>query len=244
MRLELDEEALELLAEQGLEPDSVPASGQCIRLRRKSNISTGGTHRLVPVESVHPDNCQLSIRAAQVLGLHIAGIDLIMEDAAQSWRDVGGVVCEVNAHPQIGFRDTPMIYGEILSDLLQDGGTIPLYLLVVQEEQGPGGVEDYVELADKLDCNGISTPQGVWIEGAQRVWEPKHSYAAARAMLIDRDLQAGLVVMTIGNVLRFGLPAAWFTSIQIPVPEADSAALASEMNAIRELVQSHSDQIL
>ncbi len=55
-RIELDAEALGLLEEQGLTPDSVPDSGMAVRLRGKSNISSGGSHELVPLEAIHPDN--------------------------------------------------------------------------------------------------------------------------------------------------------------------------------------------
>ena len=77
IRLALDAEADELLAEQGLQVDAVPEAGREVLLRRKANISAGGTHRLVDPSQVHPDNLLLAQRAAALLRLDLAGIDLI-----------------------------------------------------------------------------------------------------------------------------------------------------------------------
>jgi len=129
MRLVLDAEALACLAEQGLDADTIAAPGREIRLRRTANVSTGGTAVDVTA-SVHPDNRALAERAARMIGLDIAGIDLLSTDISRSWRDIGGAICEVNAQP--GFRPHWLadpardINGEIV-DILFDGrpGRIP-----------------------------------------------------------------------------------------------------------------------
>ena len=55
-QMELDEEAEEELSAQGMTRDSVPVSGQFVRLRGASNVASGGVPVPVPVEKVHPDN--------------------------------------------------------------------------------------------------------------------------------------------------------------------------------------------
>lgn len=123
-QLPLDAEALECLADQGLQVDSVPAAGLRITLRRTANVSTGGTLRDV-TEAVHPDNRRLAERAARIVGLDIAGVDFLTVDVSRSWRDVGGVITEVNAHPELGDEDRD-VSGEILDIVLAGGdGRIP-----------------------------------------------------------------------------------------------------------------------
>jgi cyanophycin synthetase len=51
------------------------------------------------MDDVHPDNRLLVERAAVVLGLSVAGVDLLTPDIAQSYHEVGGVICEVNSSP-------------------------------------------------------------------------------------------------------------------------------------------------
>lgn len=123
LRLVLDAEALDLLTEQALTPESIPQPEQLVYLRRTANISTGGTAEDVS-KIIHPDNRLLAERAARVLGLDIAGVDFLCPDISRSWREVGGGICEVNAQP--GFRPHWLgdpsrdINGEILDILFPE----------------------------------------------------------------------------------------------------------------------------
>ncbi|RLK51024.1 cyanophycin synthetase [Alkalispirillum mobile] len=122
VQVKIDDEAEAMLNEQGLSLESVPAEGDTVWLRRTANISTGGTAEDL-TSAIHPDNVRLAERAARIIGLDIAGIDLICPDAHRSWREVGGVICEVNAQPGLRphWLGTPDhdVSGEILNYLLQ-----------------------------------------------------------------------------------------------------------------------------
>lgn len=97
-RIALDDEAIHCLREIHLTPESVPANGQHITLKRTANISAGGT--AVDVTDIaHPDNLALARRAARLIGLRIAGVDLITKDISKSWRETGGGICEINHSP-------------------------------------------------------------------------------------------------------------------------------------------------
>ncbi|MGI9008248.1 MAG: cyanophycin synthetase family protein, partial [Streptosporangiaceae bacterium] len=78
-RVTVDDALLAHLADDGLRPGSVPASGRLIPLRRNGNLSTGGTSRDVTGQ-IHPDVAELCRRAAGVTGLDICGLDLRLED--------------------------------------------------------------------------------------------------------------------------------------------------------------------
>lgn len=120
MTLVLDESAIELLAEQGFTPQSIPANGQPAYLRRESNVSRGGdavdiTHQL------HPDNAELAIRAARIIGLDISGVDFITPDPAVSWRENGGAICEINSRPgiAINIHAAPELSDRILKSIVE-----------------------------------------------------------------------------------------------------------------------------
>ncbi len=100
-RIKLDAAAQDLLARAGLTPASVPARGETVFLAVTANLSTGGT-AIDRTNEIHPDNAAIAARAAMILGLDVAGIDFIAPHIAQSVRETGGGVIEVNAAP--GFR--------------------------------------------------------------------------------------------------------------------------------------------
>ncbi|HBE35343.1 MAG TPA: cyanophycin synthetase, partial [Cyanobacteria bacterium UBA11368] len=53
-------------------------------------------------DDIHPENVWIAQRVAKIIGLDIAGIDVVTADISQPLRETGGVIVEVNAAP--GFR--------------------------------------------------------------------------------------------------------------------------------------------
>ena len=100
-RLELDAQAETMLARQGLTADSRIPMDQVVALRSTANLSTGGTATDV-TDIIHPDNRDMAVRAVTAIGLDVGGVDFLCPDIAESYKTVGGGICEVNAAP--GFR--------------------------------------------------------------------------------------------------------------------------------------------
>jgi cyanophycin synthetase len=100
-RIRLDDEAVAYALEQGYALDAVPPVDARIYLKRTGNMSTGGTS-IDRTEEIHPENAEIVELAARVVGLDIAGIDLICPDIRAPILETGGAVVEVNAAP--GFR--------------------------------------------------------------------------------------------------------------------------------------------
>jgi cyanophycin synthetase len=100
-RIKIDEESVLYAREQGFELSDVPPRGMRVYLKRTGNMSTGGIS-IDRTEEIHPDNAEIVELAARVVGLDIAGIDLICPDVSLPIRETGGGIVEVNAAP--GFR--------------------------------------------------------------------------------------------------------------------------------------------
>lgn len=114
------------LEKSGLTLNSIPGKGEQIILAATSNESRGGSPETF-LSSLHPDNAELCIQAAQTLGLNISGVDLISEDASVSWRKNNTVVCEVNSQPQFGdLKSYPHLYNDIMDRLPSNPLTIKL----------------------------------------------------------------------------------------------------------------------
>ncbi len=100
-RIIVDETSLGVLERQGYSLDSVLKKGAISYLRATANLSTGGI-AVDRTNDIHPDNIWIAERAAKIIGLDIAGIDVVTADITKPLREVDGVIVEVNAAP--GFR--------------------------------------------------------------------------------------------------------------------------------------------
>ncbi|MBK7766507.1 MAG: acetate--CoA ligase family protein [Sulfuritalea sp.] len=209
--VEIDQEATDILARQGLAAASILAEHRRVSLRGTANVSRGGTAEDV-TDIMHPDNARLAEDVARVVGLDVAGIDFLTVDIRRSWRDVGGGVIEVNANP--GLRPhwiaNPTqrdVVGPIL-DLLAPRST-PTRIPTVAVTGSIGKTTTCRMVAHILAATGkrvaLSTTQGSYIDN-----RPKHSGdhaggIAASNLLLHPDVEAGVFEMARGGLVRAGM---------------------------------------
>ena len=132
-KITLDPIALATLAEAGYHLDTVPAPGVKVVIRRNANLSTGGTATDV-TDIVHPLVAETAVDAARVVGLDVAGIDIIARDITRPLEEQGGIIVEVNAGPGLRMHlepsvGTPRPVGEAIVDSLfpkGESGRIPI----------------------------------------------------------------------------------------------------------------------
>ena len=124
-RMVIDSISTRVLGRQGLDPNAVPAAGRAVILRENPNLSTGGTARDV-TDEVHPVNARLAVRAARLVGLDVAGVDVVSPDIARPLGEEDGAVLEVNAAPGLRMHLHPSegraraVAGPILDSLFRD----------------------------------------------------------------------------------------------------------------------------
>ncbi len=212
--LELDEEALGLLRQNGLDALHVPAPAEYVRLRRRDNINTGGSNEDLALDFVHPDNLRLAVDAANLLRLDFAGVDLIMQDISQSWLSTGALICEVNAQPQLGTSSAPTIYREILAEFMAGGCTVPAHLLICPVEESHRKVALERILAVQ-PWNGVSDRTGLWVNGLRIAGPFDNGFQAARALLMRKQVQGATCLMTPKDIVRFGLPVANWDKVKL-----------------------------
>ncbi|AUC61372.1 cyanophycin synthetase CphA [Cyanobacterium sp. HL-69] len=100
-RISVDRTSLGVLKRQGFEMDTVLKQGERAYLRATANLSTGGI-AIDRTDDIHPKNVWIAERAAKIIGLDIAGIDIVTPDITKPLDEVDGVIVEINAAP--GFR--------------------------------------------------------------------------------------------------------------------------------------------
>ena len=132
-RIKLDAIALAVLKDQGFSIDSIPVAGHRVLIRRNANLSTGGTATDV-TDIVHPENVAIAVEAVRVVGLDVAGVDMVALDIARPLHEQTGVVVEVNAGPGLRMHlepssGSPRPVGEAIVNSLfpsGDNGRIPI----------------------------------------------------------------------------------------------------------------------
>ena len=75
----------------GLTPQSIPALGQKILIQRNGNVASDVT------DLMHPSVAATAALAARIVGLDIAGVDMVLEDISKPMNQQRGAVIEVNA---------------------------------------------------------------------------------------------------------------------------------------------------
>jgi D-alanine-D-alanine ligase-like ATP-grasp enzyme len=125
-RLELDLDLALTLVRAGRTLRSVPADGELVTV--KTAVAGNGRDENERVgDALHPDVLADCVRAAEVLGTRLAGVDLITRDIARPLEQTGGAIIEVNTLPSLlhhvnvaDQRDAPDIAGRILARLLEN----------------------------------------------------------------------------------------------------------------------------
>jgi cyanophycin synthetase len=211
-RLEFDSAAQLQLDHLGYTPQTVPAKDEMVFLRSTANLSTGGT-AIDVTDIIHPDNREMAERAIAAIGLDIGGVDFLTHDISESYRDAGGGICEVNAGP--GFRmhvapseGTPRDVAGPVLDMLFPSGT-PKRIPIAAITGTNGKTTTSRMLSHILQMSGytvgLTTTDGVYIDGQLTVSGDMTGPVSARMVLRDPSVDAAVMESARGGMLRSGL---------------------------------------
>ncbi|NMM06421.1 cyanophycin synthetase [Polaromonas sp.] len=211
-KIRFDDIAVAQLAAQSLMPDAIPAKGRRVVLRNNANLSTGGTATDV-TDDVHPAVAARAVAAAQMVGLHICGVDMVCESIHRPLETQSGGVVEVNAAPGLRMHLSPS-YGKgravgvaMINELFPPGhdGRVPVIAVT-----GTNGKTTTTRLiAHLLAAHGLRTgmtnTDGVYINGRQTDSGDCSGPKSARNVLMHPDVDAAVFEIARGGVLREGL---------------------------------------
>jgi cyanophycin synthetase len=211
-RLELDAQAQTMLERAGLRADSVPAAGQIVYLRSTANLSTGGTATDV-TDVIHPDNREMAERAVRAIGLDVGGVDFLSKNITESYRKIGGGICEVNAAP--GFRmhvapseGTPReVAIPVIEMLFPPGAPARVPIAAVTGTNGKTTTARMLAHLCKMAgfTPGLTTTDGVYINGQRTVQGDMTGPVSARMVLADPQIDIAVLETARGGLLRAGM---------------------------------------
>ena len=221
-RLELDAQADLMLERVGHNHFSVPPKGEIVYLRSTANLSTGGTATDV-TDIIHPDNRDMAVRAVRAIGLDVGGVDFISTNIAESYKSIGGGICEVNAAP--GFRmhvapseGTPRdAAGPVIDMLFPPGTPSRVPIAAITGTNGKTTTARMLAHITKMAgyTPGLTTTDGVYIDGQRTVEGDMTGPVSARMVLSDPQIDIAVLETARGGLLRSGMG----------VPEVDVGAV-------------------
>lgn len=207
IRLDEHTTAVLELQKQGLYADSVVQAGREVLVMRTGNMTMDVTDR------VHPEVASLAVLAARVVGLDIAGVDLVSTDISQPLSRSEGAIVEVNAGPGLLMHlkpasGTPRPVGEAIASHLfkpQESGRIPLVGLM-----GNGDTRTAARLIGWLLqlkglCTGVACADGLFVDQRCLQSDDGMSLDNAQRLLINRSVQAAVIESSLPHLLREGL---------------------------------------
>ncbi|WP_372827607.1 cyanophycin synthetase [Polaromonas sp.] len=211
-KIRFDDIAVARLGVQELTPESIPARGRRVILRNNANLSTGGTATDV-TSDVHPEVAARAVAAAQMIGLHICGVDMVCESVLKPLETQNGGVVEVNAAPGLRMHLSPSygkgraVGGAMINDLFASGDDGRIPVVAVTGTNGKTTVTRLVAhllTANGLRC-GMTNTDGVYVDGRQTDSGDCSGPKSARNVLMHPDVDAAVFEVARGGILREGL---------------------------------------
>lgn len=206
---------LELKRQGYADGSAVPPAGRSVLIQRNGNVAFDVTDR------VHPSVAAHASLAARVVGLDIAGVDLVAEDISRPLDEQRGAIVEVNAGPGLLMhirpaQGEPRPVGRAIVDHLfsdkdgtQDDGRIPIVGIT-----GTNGktvvaklVAQMLQLSGKhtgLGCNDGLYLDRRQVESGART--DRAAWDACHRILMNRAVEAAVFESDSGMILSQGLP--------------------------------------
>ena len=211
-RIVLDEQADMMLARLEMTPESVPANGQVVMLRSTANLSTGGTATDV-TDVIHPDNRDMAVRAITAIGLDVGGVDFLISDITESYKQVGGGICEVNAAPGFRMHVAPSegiprdVAGPVIDMLFPTGTPSRVPIAAITGTNGKTTTSRMLAHITKMAgfTPGLTTTDGVYIDGQRTVEGDMTGPVATRMVLADTQIDIAILEIARGGLLRAGM---------------------------------------
>ncbi|MFN6303763.1 MAG: cyanophycin synthetase [Planctomycetota bacterium] len=210
--IKIDTVALGVLLEQGMTPDTIPPVGKKVLIRRNANLSTGGTAADV-TDQVHPDVARHAIEAAKIIGLDIAGVDIVAQDISQPLQGQRGVIVEVNAGPGLRMHiepssGSPRPVGESIIEMMYPGpsnGRIPIVSVT-----GVNGKTTTTRLIAHIVAStgkkvGMTCTDGIYVGGRRIDSGDCSGPQSGRSVLMNPFVEAAVLETARGGILREGL---------------------------------------
>jgi cyanophycin synthetase len=195
------------LERQGLTAYSIPSDGQNVLIQRNGNVAFDVTDR------IHPSVAAMAALAARVVGLDIAGVDLVVEDISRPLDEQRGAVIEVNASPGLlahlkpagGF---PRPIGAAIMDHLfgpEQNGRVPI--VGVAGTKGTTLISRLIAWLIQVTGKhvGLACTNGLYLDNRLVDKNNGVNWESSQRLLINRSVEAAVFENSSRMILSEGL---------------------------------------
>ncbi|VXC71485.1 cyanophycin synthetase [Massilia sp. 9I] len=244
-----DSEIMLDLKRQGLTPESRPQAGQKVLIQLNGNVADDVT------DLIHPEVAHAAALAARIVGLDIAGIDLVCEDITRPLEEQRGAIIEVNSSPGLlahikPASGKPRNVGKAIVDHLfaqEETGRIPVV--------GVTGTLGTSLIARLVGCLvhitgkhvGVANGEGLYLDAREVSSRDSTGFEAGQRILINRTVQTAVFESNARTILAEGLPYDRCTvGIVTDMEGLDGLAEyhVHDQDALRNVIRSQVDVIL
>ncbi len=211
-RLQISSVTEHLLARAGYTLSTILSEGELFWLELTANLSTGGSAVDV-TDRVHSANKFMAERIARIVGLDIAGIDVIAPTLRSPIMKNGGAVIEVNAAPGLRMHIAPAegkprnVAADIVDMLFPKGSQHDILILSVT---GTNGKTTTVRLISHIMKGasysvGMATTDGIYLRDRLIAEGDMSGPYSAGVVLRDPMVDCAVLETARGGILRSGL---------------------------------------
>lgn len=203
----LDSAVVIEIARQGFTLDDVPTQGKVVTIQRNGNVAFDCT------EEVHPEVAAVACTAARVVGLDIAGIDLVAQDISKPLDEQQGAIVEVNAGPGLLMHLKPALGQprQVGKDIV--GYTFPpgdMARVPVVGITGTSGKTLTGKILFKLLSlhgwrSGLASSEGLFVDHRRLRAGNCANLENGRRVLLNREVEAAIIENGCKQILTEGL---------------------------------------
>lgn len=195
------------LERQGMTAYSVPAAGQKVLIQRNGNVAFDVTDR------VHPSIAAKAALAARIVGLDIAGVDMVLEDVSKPVDAQRGVVIEVNASPGLLAHLKPAggvprpVGPAIMEHLFGPGQNGRIPIIGVAGSQGNNLITRMISWLIQATGKhvGLVCSDGLYLDNRHVEKRNCANWDAGQRLLINRSVEAAVFENGARMILTEGL---------------------------------------
>jgi cyanophycin synthetase len=203
----LDSAAILEIERQGFAPEDIAPLGHEIVIQRNGNVAFDCTN------DVHPDIAEIACTAARIVGLDIAGIDLVVRDISKPLAPQQGAIVEVNAGPGLLMHLKPargqarQVGHDIVGYTFPPGDMARVPVIGISGTTGKTltGQLLFNLLALHGWRTGLASSKGLFVDRRQLHAGDCANHANGRRVLLNREVQAAILENGCNQILTEGL---------------------------------------
>jgi cyanophycin synthetase len=231
-----------MLAEQGCTLASILPAGREVVLSRIAHTWAGAGY-IDCTDEVHPLVAAAVVSAVKLIGLDVAGVDVIAEDISRPLEEQQGAILEVNSEPSIAIHFPPLceshrpVCEAIIESLFPapSQGRIPIVCITGSGDLAAAGAEVARLLRESGRSVGQASVTGLYLNDRRLKPGDQAKLAGTRAVLLCPEVEIAIIERTPESVRTEGLGFDACDAALVLAPEAiHDPELQRAIDVVRE----------